>query len=134
MGIFTPVLLYLIGLAAFVAVDMLWLGIIAKKFYAKQLGHLLRPQVNWPPAIVFYLLFIAGIIIFAVQPGLSTGSWGKTALLGALFGLFCYSTYDLSNWATLKDWPRIVVAVDIIWGMSISTIVALIVFAFGRLF
>ncbi len=134
MELGTILVLYLCSLVIFFAIDLVWLGIISKKFYKRQLGHFLRPKVSWPPAIIFYLLFVAGILIFAVVPGLTAGSWPQTALMGALFGLFCYATYDLSNLATLKNWPIIVTIVDIVWGTAISTMVAVITYFIGLLF
>lgn len=116
--------LYLVTVPVFFLIDMLWLGVIAKNFYQKKLGFLLSPQVNWTAAIIFYLFFIVGIIIFAVTPGLEAGSIRKTMLMGALFGFFTYATYDLSNLATIKDWPLIVTFVDIVWGTTLSTLVA----------
>lgn len=127
------IILYLSSLAVFFAIDMLWLGVISKNFYNAQLGHLLSPKVNWVPAIIFYLLFIAGILLFAVLPGVEAGSIGKTALMAACLGLVCYATYDLSNMATIKDWPLIVTVVDMIWGVTISTTVAVVGFYIGRL-
>jgi len=132
MGILKILILYFSALVAFFAIDMLWLGVISRKFYARQLGHLLSPKVYWLPAIIFYLLFIAGILIFAVIPGLEAGSLATTALMAALFGLFCYATYDLSNLSTLKDWPLVVTVVDIIWGITVSTTVAVIAYFIGR--
>jgi len=127
------VILYLSSLAVFFAIDLLWLGIISKNFYNAQLGHLLAPKVNWAPAIVFYLLFIAGILFFAVLLGVDADSLGKTVLMAGVFGLICYATYDLSNMATIKDWPLIVTVVDMIWGVTISTVVAVVAFYIGRL-
>jgi uncharacterized membrane protein len=114
---------YLITIPAFFVIDMIWLGFVANKFYAAQLGHLLGP-VNWPAAIIFYLLYIVGIIIFAVHPALIAGSLSKAILYGALFGFFAYATYDLTNLATLKDWPILVTIVDLIWGTVLTGSVA----------
>ncbi|MBN1370293.1 MAG: DUF2177 family protein [Dehalococcoidaceae bacterium] len=132
MSILKIVILYFSALVAFFAIDMLWLGVISKDFYARQLGHLLSPKVHWVPAIIFYLLFVAGILIFAVVPGVEAGSLARTALMAALFGLFCYATYDLSNLSTLKNWPLLVTVVDIVWGITISTSVAIIAYFIGR--
>jgi uncharacterized membrane protein len=110
---------------------MVWLGVVAKGFYQRHLGSFIGP-INWPAAIIFYLLFIIGIIIFAVAPALETQSLIKAVVLGALFGLFTYATYDLTNLATLKDWPLIVVFVDIVWGMVLSGSVAAVSFIIGR--
>lgn len=124
--------LYLATLVAFFLIDMVWLGLVARGFYRKQLGFLLSPSPNWAAAILFYLLFIAGIIIFAAVPGLQAGSLGKALLLGALFGLLSYATYDLTNLATIKDWPLIVTVVDMIWGTVLATLVTWISFLAGR--
>jgi uncharacterized membrane protein len=117
------VYLYLLTIPVFFLVDMLWLGLVAPKFYQSQIGFLLGP-INWTAAILFYLLYIVGIIIFAVYPALLEGSLGKAILLGALFGFFAYATYDLTNLATLKDWPVLVVVVDIVWGTILTGTVA----------
>jgi uncharacterized membrane protein len=116
--------LYLIVLPIFFAFDMIWLGIISKKFYAEQLGFLMKPNINWIAAISFYLLFIAGLVIFVVSPALTKHSWIHAALLGALFGLVTYATYDLTNLATVKDWPLLVTFVDLAWGAILSASVA----------
>ncbi len=124
--------LYLATLVAFFLIDMVWLGLVARSFYRKHLGFLLSPNPNWAAAILFYLLFIAGIIIFAVVPGLQAGSLGKALLLGALFGLLSYATYDLTNLATVKDWPLIVTVVDMLWGTVLATAVTWVSFLAGR--
>ena len=112
--------------------DLLWLGVVAKNFYQDNLAHLLSPAVNWPAALLFYFIYIAGIILFAVKPGLDAQSLGKAALWGALFGFFTYATYDLTNLATLRDWPLKVVAVDIAWGTLLCTLVASGSYLLGR--
>jgi uncharacterized membrane protein len=110
---------------------MIWLGFVATKFYQSQIGFLLGP-VNWPAAIVFYLLYIVGIIIFAVSPALEAQSLGKAMLLGALFGFFAYATYDFTNLATIKDWPILVTVVDLIWGTVLTTSVAAVSYLIGK--
>ena len=123
--------LYLLTLIAFFAIDMVWLGLVARGFYQQHLGFLLRSSPNWTAAIVFYLLFVLGILVFVVVPGLQAGSTKKVLLLGALFGVITYATYDLTNLATLKDWPLLVTVVDLMWGTtlgaSVSTVTYLIV-------
>ncbi len=123
--------LYLATLAAFLVIDLTWLGWVARGFYRRQIGFLLSPSPNWPAAILFYLLFVVGLIIFAIGPGLQAGSLGRALRLGALFGLLTYATYDLSNLATLKDWPLLVTVVDMIWGVVLSTAVAGVGFMAG---
>ena len=112
--------LYLITIPIFFIIDLLWLGVIAKGIYQKYLGSFLSDQVNWTAAIIFYLIFISGIIIFSVLPAVEKDSLLRAVLLGALFGFFTYATYDLTNLATLKGWPVPIVFIDIIWGMILS--------------
>lgn len=123
---------YLLSLIVFLAVDMLWLGVVAKDFYRNNLGHLLRPDVNWAAALIFYLLYVAGTLIFATMPALEKQSLRQAVLQGALFGFFAYATYDLTNLATLKDWPLNVVLVDILWGAVLTATVAAASFGIGR--
>lgn len=120
--------LYAISVPVFFLIDMVWLGLIAKNFYQDKLGHLLG-EVQWIPAILFYLLFLVGLTFFATYPGVQAVSWKTAALYGALFGFFTYMTYDLTNFATLKDWPVSVVIADIIWGTLLGAVVAGIVSA-----
>ena len=124
--------LYLLTVPIFFIIDLIWLGVVAKVFYRKNLNHILSPSVNWPAAIIFYLMYIAGILIFAVQPGLAKDSLRHAAMWGALFGFFTYATYDLTNLALLKDWPLNVVIVDILWGVTLCTIVASLSFGVAR--
>lgn len=124
---------YLLTIPVFFVIDMVWLGLVANKFYQSQLGHLLGP-VNWTTAIIFYLLYIIGIVVFAIQPALAAGSIGKAVALGALFGFLAYATYDLTNLATLKDWPLTVTIIDLIWGTVLTGIVAACGYYLGNLF
>jgi len=126
------ILLYLITLAIFFAIDMVWLSVVAKTFYRKHLGYLMAPKVVWPAAILFYLLFIAGLVVFAVRPGLAAGAPLKALLLGAFLGLVAYSTYDLTNQATIKDWPALVTIVDLVWGTTLGGLVAWLSAVAGR--
>jgi uncharacterized membrane protein len=103
---------------------MLWLGLVARTFYRKYLGFLMAPSPNWLAAIIFYLLFVVGIVVFAVLSGLETSSLKTTLLRAALFGLIAYATYDVTNLATVKDWPLIVTIVDLIWGTVVSVAVS----------
>lgn len=116
--------LYLLTLPVFAAVDLLWIGVLARDLYKKNLGHLLSPTVNWAAAAVFYLLYIGGILLFAVRPGLEEGSVVRAALWGALFGFFTYMTYELTNAATLPNWPLKVIVLDTLWGMVLCATVA----------
>jgi len=126
------VILYLITLAVFFLIDMVWLGVVAKGFYRRHLGTMLSPKVNWGAAILFYLLFIAGLLIFVIRPALAQGALLSALPLGALFGLISYATYDLSNLATLRDWPLIVTVVDLVWGTALGGLVSLAGALLGR--
>ena len=117
--------LYFVTLAVFFAVDMVWLVVVARSFYKKYLGYLMAPSVNWFAAIVFYLLFIFGILFFVVLPGVKENSLQSTILRAVLFGLITYATYDLTNLATIRQWPLIVTVVDLAWGMVLSTVVGI---------
>lgn len=124
--------LYLCTLLAFFAIDMVWLGLVARGFYREHLGYLLRPDPNWAAAIVFYLLFVEGLLVFVVVPGLRAGSARKVLGLGALFGLITYATYDLTNLATVRDWPWLVSVVDLAWGSFLGAAVSYLGFRAGR--
>lgn len=123
MNVQTFITLYLISVPIFFLVDMLWLGVIARDFYQNRLGHLLG-EVNWLAAIIFYLVFLVGLTIFAIYPAAISGQVVTALIWGALFGFFTYATYDLTNFATLKDWPLSVVLVDIAWGTFLGATVA----------
>lgn len=116
--------LFAITLPIFFAMDMLWLGVLAKNFYRTHLSELMTTSVVWPAAILFYLLFIGGLVIFVISPAIEKGSLTHAIALGALFGLISYATYDLTNLATIKNWPVIVTIVDLAWGTFLSATVS----------
>ncbi|MEI7897745.1 MAG: DUF2177 family protein [bacterium] len=124
--------LYLATLAVFFAVDMFWLGVISRTFYKKHLGFLMAPEINWYAAMIFYLLFIVGVLVFVVLPGIKENALPLMLLKAAFFGLITYATYDLTNLATVKDWPLIITIVDLVWGMVLTTIVSLAGFLIGK--
>jgi len=103
-----------------VALDMLWLGVIAKPMYQQGIGHLMAERPNVGVAVLFYLLYALGVVIFAVSPQHDGSSWAITLAMGALFGFFAYATYDLTNLATLRDWPLRLSLIDIGWGTLVS--------------
>jgi uncharacterized membrane protein len=117
-------LAYLLTSVVFFAIDLIWLGVIAKNLYRKYLGGLLSDTVNWTAAFVFYALFIVGIFIFSILPAVEKNSFSHAVIMGALFGFFTYATYDLTNLATLKNWPLTIVYIDIIWGTILTGLVA----------
>lgn len=125
--------LYLVALPIFFAIDLLWLGVIAKNVYRNQIGFLLKDNPNWPAAITFYLLFIAGLIFFVVMPAVEKNSLLSSLLVGAFFGFITYMTYELTNYALVKDWPWQIVVVDIIWGIVLSASVSFLTHYFYNL-
>lgn len=107
-----------------IAIDLVWLGVIAKPLYRDGIGHLMTESPNIPAAVLFYLMFPVGLMIFAVVPTAGSPEWTTTLIAGALFGLFTYATYDLTNLATLKGWPIWLAALDIAWGTLVSAVAA----------
>lgn len=124
--------LYLIAFPVFLLIDMVWLVLVANKFYANQIGFLMKSNVNWLSALVFYLLFVAGALLFVVMPALEKNSLLHALLFGALFGLITYATYDLTNLATIKDWPLLVTIVDLFWGTFVSASLSVITFLIAK--
>ncbi len=121
---FKNFILYLLTIPVFFALDMLWLGLVAKDFYRRSFGNLMRPDTNWGAAIVFYLVFIVGLLMFAVLPALEKGNILRAMFLGASFGFFCYATFDLTGYAVIRDFPFNMVLVDLLWGIFLSGAVA----------
>ncbi|TXI50021.1 MAG: DUF2177 family protein [Lysobacter sp.] len=124
--------LYAITLPVFFAIDMLWLGVVARSFYRAQIGSLLKTDVNWTAAVLFYLVFIAGIVFFVLAPALEKSSWRYALFVGAAFGFVTYATYDLTNLATMKDWPLLVTVVDLAWGSVLTGSVSVVSYAIAR--
>jgi uncharacterized membrane protein len=120
--------LFLIALPVFFVIDMIWLVLVAKKFYSEQIGFLMKPDINWTAAIIFYLLFIAALVTFVITPAVEKHSWTHALIYGAFFGLVTYATYDLTNLSTLKDWPVLVTIVDLIWGMVLAASVSVVTY------
>ncbi|MEM9336596.1 MAG: DUF2177 family protein [Patescibacteria group bacterium] len=123
MNLVTFVTLYALSVPLFFIIDLLWLGVIAKSFYRTRLDHLMG-DINWPAAIIFYLVFLLGLTFFALYPAAEKSSVITALTLGALYGFFTYATYDLTNLATLRDWPLQVVIVDMLWGTVLGASVA----------
>ncbi len=124
--------LYLLTVPVFFAIDLIWLGVLAKDLYRDNLGHLLAPDVNWAAALGFYLIYIAGILYFAVVPALAENSLARAVVNGALFGFFTYITYELTNMATLPNWPFKIVLIDTLWGITLCASVAAGAYLIGR--
>ena len=114
------------------ALDLLWLGVVAKGFYAKYMGTLLRPDVKWLPALLFYFLYVSAVVVFVVMPAAERRSLGRALGLGAFFGLAAYATYDLTSLALIRDFPLIVALVDLTWGVVLTTVAASAGYAVAR--
>lgn len=123
------IVMYFSTLLTFLAIDIPWLYVMGKKVYSIKLGHLLSENPQLLPALIFYLIYPVGILFFVLNPAIKDG-WNvsKVAFMGALLGLIAYGTYDLTNNATLKDWPFLVTVIDIVWGMLLTSIVSIFVF------
>lgn len=107
---------YLVSFAVFLLIDMVWLGLVARSFYTKHLGYIMADKANFVVAFIFYAIFTFGLLFFVVSPALAAQDPLKALTYGLLFGFITYATYDLTNMATLKDWPFIVTIVDLLWG------------------
>jgi uncharacterized membrane protein len=125
MGVFKT---YLIALTVFFIIDIFWLVVVARKLYQKELGFIMSDKPNWIAAIIFYLVFIVGVVFFVISPALDKDSWKYALLVGMLFGFITYSTYDLTNLATVKNWPLKITIIDLIWGTSLGGLVSTITF------
>jgi uncharacterized membrane protein len=120
---------YFLTLTVFLAIDGLWLTLIAKNFYAKHLGYLMSKTPNLAAAGIFYLIYIVAMLVFVLVPAIEKKSLIQAITMGALFGLCAYATYDLTNLATIRDWPILITVVDLIWGTTLSALVAGISFS-----
>jgi len=107
---------YLLAVPVFFAIDMLWLGFIANDLYRKGIGFIMKDNPNWMAAIIFYLLYIAGLVFFVLLPAYEKQSWKYALFVGMFFGFITYATYDLTNLATLKNWPIYITLIDLLWG------------------
>ena len=119
---------YGIMLGIFLVIDFIWLTVIAKSLYAQHLGYLMAPKANLVAALVFYLLFVVGLQFFVLNPALLNGNWVSVLLTGMFFGLVTYATYDLTNLATIRDWPILITAIDLVCGSFVSGATALLSF------
>ena len=120
--------LYAVAVAAFLIIDLIWLGVVARSFYQSQMGHLMRANVNWTAAIAFYLIFVSGIVVLVVWPAIERQSLTHAVVLGALLGLVTYAAYDLTNLATLEGFPLTVAVVDLMWGSVLCASVSAITY------
>jgi hypothetical protein len=124
--------IYLITLAVFLAIDMVWLGILAKDLYRKQIGKLMAKKPNWTAAFIFYAIYILGLFLLVIYPAVQDKSGLATWWKGLVFGVVSFATYDLTNLAVAKDWPVKITLIDLVWGgavTSLTTLASLFLFA-----
>lgn len=121
--------LFAVALPTFLVIDLAWLGLLGRTFYQNHLGHLMRADTNWPAAMAFYLLFVAGIVVFVVWPAIERGSLGHALLLGAFFGLVTYAAYDLTSLAVMEGFPLKIALVDLVWGSVLCASVSAITYS-----
>ncbi|MCB1422457.1 MAG: DUF2177 family protein [Nitratireductor sp.] len=115
---------YLSTVILFLAVDAIWLGVIARGFYRDQLGHLMLESPRLGLALVFYLFYAVAITVLVVMPAVRNGVWWHAAVYGGILGLAAYGTYDITNMATLREWPAFMSVVDMAWGTVLTAGVA----------
>ena len=113
---------FMITFAVFMTIDLIWLGVVAKKLYNKYLGYIMAKNINWLAAIIFYVIFVIGLLLFVIYPAMAKDSIQYLILYGMAYGFITYATYDLTNLATLKDWPIEITIIDLIWGTTLSTL------------
>ena len=126
--------LFSVSLITFLILDAIWLGFVARNFYAKYLETYLTENVIWLSAIIFYLIFNVGLLLFVILPSIEKNSYSILILYSLLYGLVTYATYDLTNYATIKDWPLTLTIVDIIWGMFVAFASSSAAFLFHKYF
>ena len=112
--------LFALAFPTFLIIDLVWLGVLARPFYQAQMGPLMRESPNWAAALVFYVIFVAGIVILAVLPAVERKSFVYALTMGGVLGLVSYAAYDLTNLATLRDFPRTMAMVDLVWGTILT--------------
>jgi uncharacterized membrane protein len=115
---------YVATLIVFLALDFVWLSIMGNALYKPTLGDILLPTFSPAPALIFYALYVVGVVIFAIAPAIQSGNWTSALLFGALFGFFAYGTYDLTNMATLRNWTLQITVADMVWGTVVTAVSA----------
>jgi uncharacterized membrane protein len=128
----TYAVLYIVALVVFLAIDLAWLGLIARDFYRNGLGALLTEKLRMDIGLVFYVLYVVGLAVFALRPGVEANGWQPALIYGGLFGFFAYATYDLTNLATLKNYPLSLALADLAWGTALSGATSAIAIVIGK--
>ena len=126
--------LFLSSLFTFLLLDAIWLGFVARGFYARELSLYLTDNVNWASAFIFYIIFNIGLLIFVILPSIEKNSYSMLVIYALLYGLVTFATYDLTNLATVKDWPLLVSLVDMLWGMFVAFSAASVAFYANKSF
>ena len=111
---------YIITFIVIIILDAIWLGLIARKLYSSKLGYIMKSNVNWLAALIFYLIFIGGLVFFVVEPSISQESLTYAIKAGLIFGFVTYATYDLTNLSTIRDWPLSITLIDLAWGSTLG--------------
>jgi uncharacterized membrane protein len=124
--------LFFIALPVFLAIDLMWLGFVARSFYRRQIGFLMSDTVNWPAALAFYIIFLCGLVTFVLLPAMEKKSWLSALGMGAFFGFVTYATYDLTNLAVTKNWPLAVTLVDLAWGTVLAASVSVLTYVIAQ--
>lgn len=125
---------YLVAVVSFFAIDMAWLGFIAKDIYKEQLGFIMKTNFNWVAAFIFYFIYIFGLVFFVINPALEKGQFFYALFVGALFGFITYATYDLTNLSTLENWPIKITIIDLLWGTVLGASVSSLTYYIVGLF
>jgi uncharacterized membrane protein len=123
---------YIVTLVVMLAIDAVWLSLTAGPLYKATLGDIFAPQYTIAPAIAFYLIYVAGIVVFATTPAIQSNDWSRALVYGALFGFFGYAVYDLTNWVTLRNWTWVITAADLTWGTVLTGVSATLGFVLSR--
>lgn len=123
---------YAAGLVACFGSDLIWLGVVARDFYQRELGRLMRPDIQWGPGILFYVIYVAALLFFVVAPATTRQSAWWAAGAGAFFGLAAYAAFDLTGLALFRDFPRVAAVVDLLWGTTLSAFVCTVMYFVAR--
>ncbi len=116
--------LFLVALPITFIIDIVWIGLVANRFYKQEMGDMFADPINWVPAVLFYIIYLAGLMFFVVEPALVRHSLMYAVLAGAFFGLVAYATYDLTGLAVIRNWSVLLTVVDLAWGTFLTASVS----------
>lgn len=128
------VILFIIATIVFLLIDLLWLGVLSKDLYKEELGHLISNEFKLVPAVIFYIAFVIGLLVLVLKPGIKEKSLKKIIIYALIYGFATYGAYDLTNYATMKDFPLLIVVIDLIWGTSLTLVTSIITYVVYRRF